>query len=223
MNAKQLIVSLVIIGLCIVQDCPAGAVASRNNTGDDIVIDGDRSDWSSRSAYPNDTANEDGIGEFDVDWARVTMANSSDRATIFIRYELNKGADFNTYPAFYNIFIDADMNRATGYIGGGSQLPIGADYLVQGANVFSFGGGSDQTAFGWTLEASLIADNSLSGRDISLALPAQIIGRPSTFHFVLFGDNSLNGNSPDYYPDGGSRGATGDYFIYSTSPVKADK
>lgn len=210
-----------VMGWCVAPRCPAGMIGPLNNTTDDLVVDGQRSEWSALQAFEADSAGEPGIGEFDVDWNRVTVANQSDLNMFFFRCELHKGADFGSYPAFYNIFVDADRNRATGYIGSDGQLPIGADYLIQGGNLFSFGGGSEQTAFGWTLTVALTTDNSFSNRDISLAVPALVIGNPSSFHFVLLGDNALSGNTSDYYPDGGNRGADGDYFEYTTTPANA--
>lgn len=217
MKARLQIVLFVLIGMMFALKSPAGLIQSLNNTADGIAVDDSRSDWVGLTAFAPDSAGEAGIGPFDVDWNRITIANNSSMETFYIRYALNVGADFDNFPAFYDFFIDADEDRGTGYIGGGSQLPIGADYLIQGANVFSFSGG-DQTTFSWNFVTALTADNSFTNLDISMELPATAIGSPSNFHFVLLGDNTLSGNTADYYPDGGDQGGGGDYFRYTTEP-----
>jgi len=217
MKTKHKLVMLTLIGMVVARASPAGVIESLNNTTDGIVIDNSRADWASLTAYTADSAGESGIGPFDVDWDRVTIANNFDQDTLYVRYEMNNGADFNSFPAFYNIFIDTDEDRGTGYIGGGSQLSIGAEYLIQGSTVYSFSGGGDQTAFSWTFVASLAADNSFANLDISYSLSASTIGSPPVFRFVLLGDNGLNGNTPDFYPDGGDQGVNGDYFEYTMS------
>lgn len=195
----------------------ATADADRCNPVAALDIHGDRATWSEVEAFPADTSAEPGIGPFDVDWRRVTMAHGADRQMVFVRYELNAAADFSAYPAFYNLFIDADNNRATGYVGSDGQLSIGADYLIQGANVFAFSGGSVQTAFGWELKGAAQSDIKDSGKDIAIAIPMLLIGAPSAFRFVLLGDNVLSGNTPDYYPDNASAGVSGGFFEYSTA------
>ncbi len=196
----------------------ADLISTLNNTTDGITIDSDRSDWAGLTAYPDDSAGEPGIGAFDVDWDTITLANSSDLSTFYIRYQLNNAADFGSFPAFYNLFIDTDEDRGTGYIGGGSQLPIGAEYLLQGATLYAFTGGASQTAFSWGFVTALTSDNSFSSLDITFSMAASSIGNADTFDFVALGDNGLNGNTPDYYPDDGNTGSGGDYFKYTAVP-----
>lgn len=196
-------------------DCEAGetgSIASHSNQARTELL-GDRTAWEFAIPYPLDSANESGIGPYDVDWARVTLAHSADRQTLYVRYELNGEADIVAFPAFYNLFIDADNNRKTGYIGESGQFAIGADYLVQGANVFAFTGGG-QTDFAWSLTLGVQSDVRSSNRDIVIAIPVAGIGRPSHFRFMLFGDNALSGHVPDYYPDNGNEGEAGGSFEY---------
>lgn len=199
----------------------ATAEAARRNPLAALDIHGDRAAWSGVEAFPADSSAEPGIGPFDVDWSRVAVAHSADLQMLFVRYELGSAADFSAYPAFYNLFIDADNNRATGYVGSDGQLSIGADYLIQGANVFAFSGGSAQTAFGWKLKGAAQSDIKGGGKDIAIAIPMPLIGAPDAFRFVLLGDNVLSGNQPDYYPDSGNAGVSGGFFEYSTGASAA--
>lgn len=217
MNALSRIILSVVAGLVLCRESRAGSVATLNNTTDAIVIDGERADWASLEGFPEDTSGESGIGPTDVDWKRVTVANTPDARAFYVRVEMNVGADFVVYPAFYNIFIDVDKNRNTGYIGSDGQFPIGADYLIQGPNLFAFTGGA-QTTFSWAMKTSLTADNSLKNRDVTIAVPASAIERPASFYFLLLGDNALSGHAADYYPDNADHGAGGGYFEYTTKP-----
>lgn len=201
-----------LISAIVCRESSAGVIETLNNTIG-IVIDGSRADWINAVAYTNDAAGEGEFGPSDVDWKRITIANGADLGTIYFRLEMNVAADFNNFPAYYNVFIDTDEDRGTGYIGTDSQLPIGAEYLIQGPNLFSFSGGA-QTDFGWTFVQALSSDNSFANFDVSIALPAALIGSPADFNFVLLGDNTLSVHTPDYYPDGGNLGAGGDYFEY---------
>lgn len=219
-NARRI---TVILGFCLyfTGSAFAGSEASQNNAVAALDIHGDRAAWSGVKAYPADSGKEEGIGQFDVDWHRVSVAHGRDLQTLFIRYELNVAADFAAYPAFFNLFIDADNNRATGYTGSDNQLTIGADYLIQGPNVFAFAGGP-QTAFNWAQRGAAQSDVKEANRDIALAIPMELIGKPAAFRFVLLGDNVLSGHTPDYYPDSADKGEPGGFFEYSTSTESAE-
>lgn len=211
------VTALLCLNVIVPDSAVADSEAVRNNPVAALNIHGDRTAWATLDAFPVDSAGESGIGPFDVDWHRVTMAHRADVQSLFIRYELTTAADFSAYPAFYNIFVDVDNNRATGYIGGGGQFPVGAEYLIQGASVFSFAGGGDQTAFVWDYKGAADFDIQSSGVDIAMEVPLSLMGTPTSFRFVLYGDNVLNGNTPDYYPDTGDGGEPGGFFEYSTA------
>jgi hypothetical protein len=180
-----------------------------------ITIDGSRADWSGLTAYPEDTTGESGIPSYDVDWQRVTMAHSGDQNTLYVRYQQNTAADFDAFPGFYNIYIDTDRDRGTGHIGiYGSELSLGADYLIQGSTIYAFSGAL-QTDFSWTSIGSVTADNSFSSLDIEYSLALSTIGSPTDFYFLLYGDNNINGQTIDYYPDSSNQGASGGVFEYN--------
>lgn len=199
--------------LCLLAAAAGADMVQQLSNPDSITVDASRADWSGVTAYQDDSSGESGIGPFDVDWTRVSIAHSIDGSQLYVRYQLSVGADFGSFPAFYNLFLDTDQNRSSGYIGGGSQLPVGAEYLLQGGALFAFTG-ANQTDFSWSPVGSATTDNSFANLDIEIGLSAALIGSPEQFDFILLGDNALNGNTQDYYPDAANGGATGDFFRY---------
>lgn len=201
----------------------ADVVQSLGNARTGMVVNEDRADWAGAVAFVEDTTNEPGIGPFDVDWLRATFAHAADAELLCVRYETDRGADFGLYPAFYNLYIDTDLSRGTGYIGGGGQLSVGADFLIQGASVFQFTG-AGQMDFSWSYVGVGSYDNSYTNHDLEMGFAPSLLGSPTSFNFVVLADNALNGNTQDYYPDSGSGGAGGGYFAYAftaltTQPV----
>lgn len=215
MNVAAGLMALVGAALVWAGNADGAAVATLSNKVRSFNLHRDGEAWKPLKAFPIDTAYEEGIGPNDVDWQCVTIAHASDARSFFIRYQLNVAADLVAYPAFYNLFIDADEDRSTGYVGGDRQLPVGADYLIQGANVFVFNS-SVQTDFAWTPKSTLATEVRAANHDIVLALPAVLIGNPRRFRFVLLGDNAVSGHTQDYYPDESNQGETGGYFEYTT-------
>ena len=178
-----------------------------------------RVNWSSAERFPDDTVGEADIGETDVDWRRLTMAHVKEGGHLYLRYELEKAANLAAYPAFYNVFVDVDCKRSTGYTGGGAQLSVGAEFLIQGPAVFAFTGAT-QTEFSWVPVGAGQADASRGDRDVTVEIPLALLGSPRHFQFVLHADNGLSGHTADYYPDGAERGASGDFFGYRVDGAK---
>lgn len=174
-----------------------------NPVGDGgIVVDGSRAEWAGLTSYPSDSVD---TPPGDVDFDTFTFAHDS--LTLYIRYTTHDGPGFGSAWR-YNIFVDADQDRNTGFVGGGGQLPIGADLLIQGASTFSFTGG-DQTTFSW----NFIGGGSYNevANDLELGIAVSLLpGLGPQFDWVGFGDNS----TPDYVPDGGASGPSGDYHTY---------
>lgn len=198
----------------------AGSTAVQGANGDRIKVDGDRSDWAQVPAYPADTVRESGIEANELDWHEVRLAHSARDGMLYVRYAVEQAADFANFPAFYNLFLDTDGKRSTGYLGGAGQFSIGADYLIQGATVFIFRG-SEQTMFAWDPVGVGAYDAGGDGRDIELAVPLHLLDKPASFDFLLYADNVLNGHTADYHPDGADRGARGDFFTYDTKAATA--
>ncbi len=169
-----------------------------------IVVDADRTDWTAITAYTGDPSD---AAAGDVDFDTFFMAHDS--LNLYIRYTTHDGPGFASAWR-YNIFLDMDQDRNTGYIGGGSQFSIGADLLIQGATVFSFAGAS-QTTFAWNFVGPG-SWNELSN-DIEMSfLQSGLPGLGTQFDWIALGDNFPN--TDDYVPDGGSGGSSGAFHTY---------
>ncbi len=184
-------------------------VQSLNNTVADGTIDGSdltNSDWSGVTGFQIDP--DEGST---VDWHQVSIAN--DTANFYLRYEMNAspGLDFNL-----RIFFDTDLSRGSGYIGGGGQFSIGAEYMIEGSSLYAFTGG-EQTTWSWNFAGSLGADGSYP-QDYTLGLTIASLGA-NTFNFLLFSEGTVSGNAyRDYYVDSAENGDSGGYLQYTTVP-----
>jgi hypothetical protein len=180
----------------------------------DLVNPNDRSDWLPIPSYQADPIDDASV---ELDFAGVQIAHDVDNFYIHLLLDASEAP-----PQFFgfrhNIFIDVDQDRSTGFFGAGEFLSIGADFLMQGPNLYSFSGGINQEAFSWTqVESSFpfgnIAWDDFPNEDIETLIPAAALGNPTAFDFVINGSNTV---LEDYYPDLASAGVTGDYFTYST-------
>ncbi len=188
----------------------ATLLQSLNNTVADgaIVIGPDRSDWDDLTPYDSDP-NE----ELLVDWSQVTVANDS--TNLYIRYIMNASYGLNTSTMF---FIDTDSNRNTGFTGTGGQFSLGAEFMIQGATLYSFIGGTP-TAWEWSLPVAEGNYNISTNLDMVYSLELAKIGTPTTFSFLLLTDYSAADIFySDYYTDNSNLGANGEYFSYTTVP-----
>lgn len=184
-------------------------IESLNNTVADgaIVIGPSRTDWDNLTPYVSDP-NEGSS----VDWSQVTVANDS--LNLYVRYIMNASSGLNTSTMF---FIDTDSNRDTGFIGGSSQFSIGAEYMIQGATIYSFIGGTP-VSWDWNYIGGVNYDTS-TNTDMTFSLALSQIGSPTTFSFLLFSQGDIAGNYyEDYYVDSANQGTDGGYFSYTTVP-----
>lgn len=193
-----------------------------------ITIDENREGWEQAESYnPSDPPDDNG-GIGNVDWITVTMAHNC--GNLYIRYEVNDGPSIISSGARYNLLMDVDRNRDTGYRGPGQSFSIGADVLVQGATVFTFTGAS-QEDWNWSIIHGYSVDDrelSDSKRDIEYRVPISdldVFGDGVTsFDWVAWADHTWGG-SPidisdcDFYPDGGYGGETGDFNTYTFDRV----
>jgi len=182
---------------CAAATSPAAIIETQSNAVADGSINTSggnnvRSDWAGVPGYVAD-ANEGST----VDWSQVHVAHDS--ANFFLRYVMNSSASgFLT-----------DQARTTGFTGGGDQLPIGADFMIEGASLYAFGGGSNQTAFTWSFVQGLSYDD-FPTNDQEMTVPRSSLGNTGAFDFVLF----ASGTPEDYYPSTGNAGVAGGAFSY---------
>jgi len=178
--------------------------------GSIVVTGNDRTDWAGVPAYDPDGADTAGP---EVDYRQVQVAHDDDN--FYFRFQL----DASGFLGFrHNVFIDADQDRSTGFTGSANENSIGADFLLQGSSVFSFVGAS-QTTWGWNFLGTQPWDD-FPTTDIETMIPRSLIGNPSGFDFILFGDNT---GDPDYYPNSAITGPTGDLLRYLVNgPLDGD-
>lgn len=115
-----------------------------------IPMDGTLSGW-----LPSDTlyqSSEITAGApLNATFTNVLVANDSDYVYVVLQVPAPNGAITNTRT--YNLYLDTDMNPATGFNSG--WMTWGYDHLVEYGqsgttySVYSFGGGADQTDWNW--------------------------------------------------------------------------
>jgi hypothetical protein len=189
-----------------------------------ITIDRNREGWENTVPYPPDPA-EDVTGTNAIDWITITLANDCD--DFFVRYELSSTLSFTEGGSRYNILVDTDRSRSTGFIGfsGGFTLPIGADVLFAGgvngekrqAFVFAHNG-AGQTEWDWRPIHYYSYNELASGtkRDIEWKLLISDLNITNTdvisINWVAWADNKES--VYDFYPDRGNL-EDGDFHTYT--------
>lgn len=183
----------------------AALVESLNNTVTDgtIIIDSSRSGWAGLTPYVADP--NEGLAE---DWHQVTIAN--DDYNFYVRYEMNASAGWS---GLLHMYIDIDLNRGTGFIGGESQFSVGAEFMLEGGSLWAFTGGS-QTTWGWEW-VSYVGDGSVTNDYVASFSRADVT--VNTFNFVLDAEQS-GGGTHDYYVDSSNQGASGGWLQYTAVP-----
>lgn len=169
-----------------------------------ITINADRSDWVGLSAYTGDPADA-AAGDVDFD----TFFIAHDSQYLYLRYTTHDGPGFGEAHR-YNVYIDLDQDRNTGYIGSGSQFALGADILIQGASLFAFTGGN-QTDFSWNWIEFDSFNELPNDFEMRFSLTS-LVGLDTQFDWIALGDNFPN--TDDYAPDGGSGGTGGSFHTY---------
>jgi hypothetical protein len=218
---KRLAVDLVVVwglfSLWLTQQ-PALAVStevqSNAVTNGAIAIDGDRSDWDDVPEFSPDTDTVLPGPELDFDLVQV----ANDAMNLYLRLQLleSPAGEAQPFGFRHNLYIDADQNRETGFVGSGSFLPTGSDFLLQGPALYEFGGAT-QEEFTWNPVPDTVTANDTPDTDIEVAFPLAAIGSPATFDFFLNAANS-DFNTEDFYPEFANN-PLGDFFTYEVAPV----
>ncbi|NOY41214.1 MAG: PEP-CTERM sorting domain-containing protein [Planctomycetes bacterium] len=191
----------------------AGLLETQNNpvaNGAITVVggDNDRSDWIPVPSYQSDPAGDAGP----IDFTGLQIAH--DDTNIYFRILLDTQASPQFFGFQHNLYLDTDLDRSTGFFGGGGFLSTGSDYLIQGGSYFSFAGGAAQGAFSWNWLGGVVWDD-FPTTDIEIKIPRAALGNPDAFDILL----NASAAPEDYYPNGATGGATGDYFRYSLAVI----
>ena len=157
--------------------------------GSITVTTTDRSDWSAIPAYDADPSETGGV---EVDYESIQVAH--DDTNFYLRMQLYSSVSLDYH---HNLLIDVDFDQGTGFIGGGGQFAVGAEYLLQGSNLYEFTGAT-QTSWGWNF-LGVMPVNAAPNTDIEMLIPRAMLGSPVGFDFALFGDNTTV--PMDLYPN----------------------
>jgi hypothetical protein len=181
-----------------------------------IAIDGNLADWTRLRSFGADLQETVISATNRIDIAQLWAAHD---ATNFYFACQNYGPiASNDLNWAYNLYIDTDRNRATGFRGGGNDFPVGADYLLQGATLYQYAG---TTGTDWNWIVVGIATWAAGGSNVEYSVPRSWFGNASLLRLFFYGDNSAYGGSTlDLYPDGAlAAGGGGDYLAYRITDV----
>jgi len=159
------------------------------------VIDGRLAEWPAQLQVGGD--DETNASRSDtIDWSKLFM--TSDTETLYIGFENHSPVLFNWG---YGIYMDTDGDISTGFNGFSSELPLGADFLLEGNSLVSYTGAS-QTEWSWSAPVDIAI--AASGNSGEVAIPLTSIASPSNVTLLLRGDNAaVNGDSVDLLPNEG--------------------
>ncbi len=183
-------------------------VNAASNPGLNVVIDGNIQDWSGATKFQEDPDDVTGLNN-PADWRSIALAH--DNSNVYFAY-VNDGPI--TLNWAYTVFFDTDGKRETGFRGSQGEFPIGADYMLQGSDLYRYAGVGSNWSWAYVGSSTF----AVSGNSAELALPRSSIGNPSQILLFCLADNSAfpGGNAVDLYPDDAFRaGATWRFMVYT--------
>ena len=184
-------------------------VQAFNDAGGGLTPDGDLSDWSSLVSFGADPDDVSGANNL-IDWREVWMAH--DANNFYLAYRNDNPV---TLSSGFSVYIDTDGNSSTGF---SMNFPIGADYLLQGDQLYQHSGGG--TDWNWSLVGTATASGA--GDSIELVLPRSLLGNAVVLNLFFLSDNAVfGGEAWDAYPDAAADSnapAQSRSFQYSTNP-----
>lgn len=135
------------------------------------------------------------VGERDlVHYNCFWAVKAKNNFIFYFSYRCSDPIDWTANAWRYNIFIDSDCDKKTGFRGFESSWSIGADYMIQGSNIYKFAG-SGPTAWEWKELYTL--PYTLDGNQVEIQLSKKIIDS-KRIEILLQGDNE---DIKDYMPD----------------------
>lgn len=152
---------------------------------DTPVFDGVLTDWSGVGAFYSDSDISDGL-PLNSSCSSIFVMN--DLANLYVGLQFKAATSINSNWV-YNLFIDTDMNPATGFNGNGNWMANGYDRLIQyGANggvysVYSFSGG---TQGDWSWNFVSLINYAHSGSTAEWGIPLSSLGLSGTDCKLLF-------------------------------------
>ncbi len=158
-----------------------------------IVIDGNLSEWNANSVLAADDAAEMASPDT-IDWRRMFLAHND--STLYMGYQ-NHGPAVSSWG--YQIYIDTDNSRTTGFTGFSDEYPIGADYVLEGNELNRYTGVTNTE---WSWQSEGVMQTVVAGDSAEVAIPRSTLGNPATIELFARGDNTaVGGDQVDFYPD----------------------
>jgi len=178
-----------------------------------IFVDGNLSDWPENSVL-GETDADDMAPPAIIDWKSLHVTNNE--STVYVAYESYDPIQLSWG---YGVLFDTDNNPATGFRGFSSELPIGAEFILE-ANELNRYTGATQTEWSWESEGTqqLVTNGNIA----EVAIPRSILGNPVAMNLMLKGENAANnGVGVDLHPDTGALEYTLTDNIQNDEPVAA--
>jgi len=171
-----------------------GAVGTLANELSAMTLDGSLADWAGLNSFGVDPRDITGVNN-DIDWKKAWMGH--DATHLYFAYNEYDGPEL----VWGNqIYLDTDTDGATGFKGFSEQFTLGADYVIEGRDVFKYNSASQNT-WAWTYVGSV--DAATNGINVEMKLPRAMLGDPQ--HVLLFflgASTATGGDATDYFPDG---------------------
>ncbi|HUJ09498.1 MAG TPA: fibronectin type III domain-containing protein [Verrucomicrobiae bacterium] len=181
----------------------------------DIAVDGDLSDWTPLASFGLQSSDFPTSATNPVDLAQLWMAH--DATNLYVAYK-NYWPTTNGLNAAYNLYLDTDASRSTGYRGGANNFPVGADYLLQGSTLYRYtGGGTD-----WSWANVGPVPSALAQSNAEFSVPRMWLGNPTQLDLFFFSDNTAlsGGTLQAEYPSGAfETGGGGSFLTYQIPDV----
>lgn len=167
----------------------AAAKVTINVANRQITVDGSLADWAGVTPAATDAA--DTVGTIDI----KNLYAWVDAGKIYLGIDNNGPVTQLNYG--YTWYLDTDQNATTGF----KTFGLGADYLIEGSNVYRFAG-SSPTAWSWTLIGQ--ATSAVLSNTAELAFDTTVIGGATSFDAVFYGNNAAFGQTTaDRVPQNG--------------------
>lgn len=175
------------------------AVTNPVANGAITVGDGSAADFEPLTAFPVDADDIDlPTGQTEnIDWRSVTMAH--DNNNLYFLYE---AYGLIRVDYFLQVFIDSDGGRDTGYTGISDEMPVGADYMIEGQWLYRFDGTDpSQWSGAWTWLGTV--GYSWFSNYGEIFIPRPWMNDPARLRLFFKGRNSdgAGGVIEDLYPD----------------------
>jgi len=178
--------------LLTVNQQPVSSGATLSNPIATPLIDGTLDEWNTSKEFGSDPDDVSGVSN--INWNTAWMGH--DDTAFYFAYSLFRPTNLSWG---HTVYLDTDTDSTTGFYGFSGEFAIGADYVIEGNNLFRYDGFL-QNQWAWEYVQSL--SSSTSGDNVELSVPRAILGNPANIELVFNGNGfATGGNELDLFPD----------------------